>query len=275
VGVLAIWRYPVKAMLGELLRCVHIAPGGIEGDRRWVVTDADTGERIANKRGPTDPRLRACRAELDGEAQLVVTLPDGRTSATGVAAAGALMSELLERRVALVAHERGVGGFLRTDGHHDFAPLHLLTNRSLAHMSSVAPDSDWDVRRFRPNLVLDDGSAASGLSEPDVLGATLAGPSGLALTVGLPTPRCVVPTRAREELPRDPKLLKQVANVSRWDLGPFGRPACLGMYAEVARPGTLAVDERLSVTPRHEPTAEAAVTATVGRVVEAERAQAS
>jgi hypothetical protein len=75
VGVLAIWRYPVKAMLGELLRCVHIAPGGIEGDRRWVVIDGETGERIANKRGPTDARLRACRAALDGD-RLVVTLPD-------------------------------------------------------------------------------------------------------------------------------------------------------------------------------------------------------
>jgi uncharacterized protein YcbX len=270
VGVLAIWRYPVKAMLGELLRCARIAPGGIEGDRRWVVTDADTGERIANKRGPTDPRLRACRAALDGGRQLVVTLPDGRTSATGTTAAGALLSELLERRVALVAHERGSGGFLRTDGHHDFAPLHLLTNRSLDYMSSVAPDSDWDVRRFRPNVLLDDGCAASGLSEPDVLGAELAGPSGITLTVGLPTPRCVVPTRAREELPRAPKLLAHVAGASRWDLGPFGRPACLGVYAEVAIPGTLTVDERLFVTPRHAPTAQAAVAATVERVVAAQ-----
>jgi hypothetical protein len=38
VGVLAIWRYPVKAMLGE---------------------------RIAGRRGPTDPRLQACRAQID------------------------------------------------------------------------------------------------------------------------------------------------------------------------------------------------------------------
>ena len=43
---------------------VAIGPRGCEGDRRWIVVDAATGERIANKRGPTDPRLRACRAEL-------------------------------------------------------------------------------------------------------------------------------------------------------------------------------------------------------------------
>ena len=63
-AVLAIWRYPVKALLGEPLDAVEIGPGGCAGDRRWIVVDADTGARIANKRGPTDPRLRACRAEL-------------------------------------------------------------------------------------------------------------------------------------------------------------------------------------------------------------------
>ena len=51
-------------MLGEPLDAVEIGPGGCAGDRRWIVVDADTGARIANKRGPTDPRLRACRAEL-------------------------------------------------------------------------------------------------------------------------------------------------------------------------------------------------------------------
>jgi hypothetical protein len=44
------------------------------------------------------------------------------------------------------------------------------------------------------------------------------------------------------------------------------------MYAEVGRPGKLAVDERLAATPRPERSAEAAATATIERVA---RAQAS
>lgn len=53
MGVMAIWRYPVKAMLGELLEAVEIGLRGCAGDRQWIVIDADTRERIANKRGPT------------------------------------------------------------------------------------------------------------------------------------------------------------------------------------------------------------------------------
>ena len=235
VGVLAIWRYPVKAMLGELLRSVCVGADGLDGDRRWVVQDVRTGERIANKRGPTDARLRACRARLSPE--LEVTLPDGRT-ATGDEVADAL-SELLERPVRLV------------DGHKDFAPVHLLTTRSLAHMRRAAPESDWDPRRFRPNLLLDDGEAP-GPAERDLVGAQLTR-DGLRLEVDLPTPRCVVPSRAREELPHDPRLLRSLVRESRWDLGPVGRQPCLGAYARVTSEGAVAVGDRLDVVPGDEP----------------------
>jgi hypothetical protein len=59
----------------------------------------------------------------------------------------------------------------------------------------------------------------------------------------------VVPTRAREELPAVPGLLKQIAGHSMWELGPFGRGACLGTYAEVADGGRLAVGEVMAFAP--------------------------
>jgi uncharacterized protein YcbX len=267
MGVMAIWRYPVKAMLGELLDRVGVAAGGLEGDRRWVVEEVAGGRRIASKRGPTDARLRACRARLGDGGELVITLPDGRTAVTGVASIAEALSDLLGRRLTLVEHPGGGDRFARTGGHHDFAPLHLLTTRTLAHMSAVAPQSDWDVRRFRPNLVLNDGGAPGELTERALLGAELRGSSGVRLRVGLPTPRCVVPTRAREELPADPGLLRAIAGQSRWDLGPFGRPACLGAYAEVARGGRLVVGERLRVERPADVTSESAVAAAVERVV--------
>jgi uncharacterized protein len=219
VSVLAIWRYPVKAMLGERLESVLVGPGGCEGDRRWVVVDVKTGERIANKRGPTDPRLRACRASLVGD-RLRLTLPDGTLVDDGIEDA---LSDLLARSVRL---ERGA--------HHDFAPIHVITTGALAAHG-------WDARRFRPNLVLE--------GEGELLGGTLRARSGLELTVGLPTPRCVVPTRAVEELPFDPSILKTIVREHRVDLGPVGRQGCLGDYADVPRSGWLAAGERLTLQP--------------------------
>ena len=263
MGVLAIWRYPVKAMLGEVLEAVDVAAGGLASDRRWVVRDVETGERIANKRGPTDAGLRACRAEVDAQGRLVVTLPDATTKITGVPDIAPALSDLLEREVELVEHAGGGDRYMQTGGHHDFAPLHLMTTSALDRMRAIDPQSDWDVRRFRPNVVLDDAQVHD---EDALLGAQLCGASGLRFTVGLPTPRCVVTTRSREELPADPGLLKSIANEHRWSLGPFGRPACLGVYAEVSGTGRLAVGEFLTLEPRSAATAAAAVAQCVDRV---------
>lgn len=268
MGVLAIWRYPVKAMLGELLDAVQIGFGGCTGDRRWIAVDVDTGERIANKRGPTDPRLRACRAELlddgDDELPLRVTLPDGEPLEGREVERG--LSELLERRIRLEASDRPALGTLGATGaHHDAAPVHLVSTSTLAHLRTVAPESDWDVRRFRPNLVLDDGQAIDGFAEDVLLGGKLRAQSGLELTVGLPTPRCVVPTRAREELPADPRILRTLLTHHRLDLGRFGRQGCVGAYAEVAHAGQVQVGERLEVE-LSELTADNVVRASLARL---------
>jgi uncharacterized protein len=270
MGVVAIWRYPVKAMLGELLDAVEIGPGGCAGDRGWIVVDAETGERIANKRGPTDARLRACRAELleegDHELPLRVTLPDGETL-EGSEIEEAL-SALLERRVQLeCSNAPALGRIGATGAHHDAAPVHLLTTSTLAHLRALAPESDWDARRFRPNLVLDDGDDGDAFAEDALIGGRLHGGSGVELHVALPTPRCVVPTRAREELPADPRILRTLVEHHRFDLGPFGRQGCLGAYAEVARPGRVRVGERLAVqSAGAEP--QDAIRSAVDRIVE-------
>jgi len=270
VGVLKIWRYPIKAMLGELLDAVQIGLGGCTGDRMWVVVDVDTGERIANKRGPTDPRLRACRAELlEGDEHrlpLRVTLPDGVTR-EGRAIEAAL-SELLERHIRLERCDTPARGrFAATGAYHDAAPVHLITTSTLAHLRTIAPGPDWDARRFRPNLLLDDGGRASAFAEDTLLGGSLRGGSGLELKVGLPTPRCVVPTRSQEELPAQPGILRTLVQHHRFDLGPFGRSGCLGAYAEVASPGGIKVGERLDVEPGQSPPDEAA-RATVARLIQ-------
>lgn len=274
--VIALWRYPVKAMLGERLEAVDVGSAGPAGDRGWLVVDAAAGERIANRRGASDPRLRACRAELlpgsrgegDGHRPpLRVTLPGGEALTGDRIEAG--LSELLGRKVRLDRAAERDGRFGAPGAHQDLAPVHLIAAGTLDHLRALAPDSDWDARRFRPNILVDDGAGGAGFVEDSLIGRGLRAPSGLELAVGLPVPRCVVPTRASEELPADPSILRTVNRRHAVDLGPLGRSGCLGAYAEVPRAGTLAVGDALEVTDGGSGERGPSVGETVARALEA------
>ncbi len=71
--VTEIWRYPVKSMLGEPLDRANVAPGGIHGDRRWAVVDAESGVSLSAKRYA---KLLNCRA-WTSDTEVIIKLPDG------------------------------------------------------------------------------------------------------------------------------------------------------------------------------------------------------
>jgi MOSC domain-containing protein len=134
----------------------------------------------------------------------------------------------------------------------DAYPVHLLTLASIATMTAHAPSVDFDVRRFRPNLVVDTGEEG-GLPENSWCGAELETP-GTILCGEIPTIRCVMPTREQISLRADPDVLRTVAAQA---------DRCLGLYASVKRPGMVAVGDQIQV--RHlEPPSRAVALAQVG-----------
>src|SRR5881275_2690342 len=87
-AVVALWRYPVKSMLGEELNATAVTARGLLGDREFALLDAETGKVASAKnprRWPTLFDFRAAYAEPPGEGPLPpvrITFPDGRTLGT-------------------------------------------------------------------------------------------------------------------------------------------------------------------------------------------------
>jgi len=74
----------------------------------------------------------------------------------------------------------------------DLSALHVLTESTLEQLRSLAPSATFDVRRYRPNLVL--GGDGAGFVENSWPGRTLVlGGDGTRLAVSMPTMRCVRP----------------------------------------------------------------------------------
>ncbi|MET0698211.1 MAG: MOSC N-terminal beta barrel domain-containing protein [Mycobacterium sp.] len=137
----------------------------------------------------------------------------------------------------------------------DLSPVHLLSTTSLASLS--ADGDGYDVRRFRPNVLVQIDDPASEFPESAWVTATLEiGTATMRVTV--PTIRCVVPTRPQPGLELDRALTRRLAE--RTD-------RFLGVYADVVRPGVLRVGDELRVVPASPPGVARRTAAAAGRAV--------
>lgn len=115
----------------------------------------------------------------------------------------------------------------------DAFPIHVLTDRSLQTLAAVAPGATFDVRRFRPNLVVAvDVDVEGDFPEQDWTGRTLR-VGDVELEITAPCPRCVMVTREVAGLGEDREVLRAiVAEASQH----------VGVYATVRGAGTLDVE---------------------------------
>jgi uncharacterized protein len=58
----ALWRFPVKSMLGEELGAADLDEGGVVGDRAYAIVDRETGKVASAKHPKLWPGLLKCRA---------------------------------------------------------------------------------------------------------------------------------------------------------------------------------------------------------------------
>ncbi|MFL5780106.1 MAG: MOSC domain-containing protein [Thermoleophilaceae bacterium] len=130
---------------------------------------------------------------------------------------------------------------------HDAYPILLMTRASLRAMAERAPGSQFDVRRFRPNVLVDRDGAE--LAEFGWCGGRLRAPD-VAFDAEIPALRCSIPTREQPGLPADPDVLRTInAHADH----------CLGVYAAVAAAGMLAEGDPLEL---EQPAAASAPVAT-------------
>lgn len=116
----------------------------------------------------------------------------------------------------------------------DAFPLLLMTEQSLAHIKNAAPDSQIDVRRFRPNIMLN-CAGAQGLVERAWEGRT-AKLGTATLQLELNCPRCVMTTHGFSDLPKDPGIMRSLVKNAHGDLG---------IYASVLEPGEVKLGDEL------------------------------
>ncbi len=120
----------------------------------------------------------------------------------------------------------------------DLFSIHVLTTSTLQLMSQLNPAANWDIRRFRPNVLVDTESLA-GTVENDWVGRAIR-IGDLVVKGELPTIRCAMPMHAQADLPRDPSVLRTIVREANQSLG---------LYASVIKAGSVGTGDPVELVP--------------------------
>ena len=251
--VASLWRYPVKSMMGEELNAAEVTKNGLLGDRAYALIDAADGKVVSAK----NPRKWA--ALFDFRANFMqppkvgqpmppvrITLPDGSSVTSEDREVNKTLSDVLGREVRLElagAQARSLEEYwpdmegldhrdtvtdeaVPVQTFFDLGVVHLLTTATLDCLREIYAQGRFEVRRFRPNIVVRAAASDTGFVENDWIGKTVAIGSEARLNVTQATARCVMTTLPQGDLPRDLGILHTVARNNR---------VKVGVYAEVAQ----------------------------------------
>jgi uncharacterized protein len=277
VGTVAeLWRFPVKSMRGEQLSEVAVTERGVLGDRAYALIDVDTARVVSAKSVKLFPGLLNCKAKFveppgqeGGSPAVQISLPDGQAVRSDSGDVDSVLSAYFRRNVSLrqsapedftirmlkepipVAIE--MPWSRRNSGRHCLPllgwslrfPLALLTSSTLTRLSELQPQTRFDLRRFRMNIILK--TKRPGFVENDWVGHALGLGNGAKLNVALLDPRCVMTTLAQDDLPQDTDVLRTLVRHNRVQLGELGQFPCAGVYAVVAAPGTVQTGDQVTL----------------------------
>ena len=273
-SVATVYRYPVKSMMGETLSEADIGEAGIPGDRGWAVRDEKRG---GIRGGKKIPQLMTLAAKSGAAAPLITAADGNSASASYERINDWLSDKLNHpvtlwpllpanqldhyRRGAPDTEDfeqelRAVFGRLPDEPLPDLAgfeellefesppgtyfdafPISIISQQSLNTMNQLEGESRFDVRRFRPNLLVDVPGSDHPFPEQAWVGKTLAIGS-VTLKIDTTCPRCAMTTHGFDDLPQDPQIMRNLVANSEGNLG---------IYASVVKVGKVATGDSVTV----------------------------
>jgi uncharacterized protein YcbX len=255
--VVSIWRYPVKSMMGEELNSSYVTERGLMGDRVYAIIDQQTG-RVASAKNPGKwGKLFDFRAAFIDSLQTVenippvrITLPDGSQSFSNHGEIDRTLSKALSREVSvmkaslekpsyeeywpdiegLAQREIVTDEAMPAQTFFDVAVIHILTTSTINRLRELYPEGRFEVRRFRPNIVVESASEEKDFIENSWVDKKITIGEEILLKVTAPCTRCVMTTLPQGDLPKDLGILRTVAKYNQ---------VHAGVYASVHRGGTI------------------------------------
>jgi uncharacterized protein YcbX len=243
---------------GEELNASDVTERGLIGDRVYALVDCSDG-KAGSAKTPKNGQISSTSASFIEPPRtgakippVRITPPDGTVVTSEQVDVRETLSKVLNREVTLdvtkpdneianaeeywpdmegLDYRDTVTDFAMPEGtFFDCAVVHLVTTATLDRLRELYPQGRFEVRRFRPNIVVEVSSDEKDFIENDWVGHTVLIGNEVRLSITGPCPRCVMTTLPQGDLPKDLGILRTAAKHNK---------ANVGVYAGVLAGGTI------------------------------------
>ena len=226
--VAALFRYPVKSMAAEALDQIDVGWNGFDGDRRWAFVRRGLVRSgfpwLTIRENPSMWKYQPYFVEPQNPNQstTLVRTPSGEE----MDVTDEELADELGHECTLIKQDRGV---------FDAFPLSLISLQTIRALSASV-GRDLEMRRFRPNIVID---AVDGGDAPEEawVGDTIA-IGAMQMRIDKRDKRCVMINVDPETTQRDASVLRAVAQE---------RDARLGVYGTIVSQGKIRIGDEVSI----------------------------
>jgi hypothetical protein len=242
-------------MMGEELNAIAVTERGLLGDRAYALMDPSTGKVVSAKNPRKWSNIFEFAAAFTEPPRLgekfppvQITLPEDTMVTTEQSDIDQTLSAALGRDVTLSTsapkaptleeywpdvvgldhRETVTEEEMPPETFFDFAVVHVLTTATIDRLRELYPEGRFEVRRFRPNIVVEPASDERTFIENFWIGRTLTLGDEVRLNINGPCPRCVMTTLPQGDLPKDVGILRTAAQHNQ---------ANVGVYATVVQGG--------------------------------------
>ncbi len=198
-----LWRYPVKSMGGERVASARLLTNGIEGDRGWGILAQESQMVLTARRTPD---LLFASAKYHGPGEVSIVLPDGTETADDQALSGWLGQDvrLIGPSDTGGTYECPIDPGVEAEWVQWQGPAGSFhdSTKSMISLVSESTLGEWDLKRFRSNVLL------TGAGEDEWVGEFVDIGDTVVIDVRKQIDRCVMISRPQPGLDRDLELLK-------------------------------------------------------------------
>ncbi len=263
-SVVSLFRYPVKSMAGEKLESTIVNKKGVLGDRSYALIDTTTNKIVSAKNPRKWTNIFKYHAKYINEptqnniTDVEITFPNNSIVKSTQENINQVLSSAFNGKLKLIStvpakveleeyfadieeveqHDSVSDAHMAKGTFFDLGTIHLLTTSTIKKFEEIYSDGDFNINRFRPNIVVDLDSKEVGFVENKWVGKKISIGNEVILKIKEPCPRCVMTTLEQDNLPKDINILKAILKNNNGNLG---------IYADVIQGGNIKNNDLIKI----------------------------